>query len=212
MRETTMVHADPKDPVRGPWIRVMSGQRVYLADPQPAELHIGDVVWALGWVYRFGGHTREPYSVAQHSVHVLGIVEALFDTWIHDVDAEMRRRVFRTVLLHDATEAFLGDLVGPLKGLPQLAGYKEIEAQWWTCMAKKWDLLDPMPPLVKMADRAMLHAELAFLYGDELVADTTQSNALLATMEAKRQLKTVWTPEYARHRMNAKLVELGIGS
>lgn len=208
MRETTKEHASPYHPDRGPWIRVRSGTRVYFQDPQPDEIHLGDITWALGCVPRFAGHARETYTVAQHSVLVLEVMRELLDTWVPNADPDHRQAMLRTALLHDAPEAYLGDVVSPLKRL--LTGYKEIELAWWSVMATKWQLLNPMPSFVKMIDTALLHAELAFLFGDELVESTGDSNALLAVMTASRKLATVWSSDFARHRMNQELVELGL--
>src|SRR6185503_5589264 len=54
---------------------------------------------------RFGGHTRAFYSVAQHSVIVSQLVEE------RGGDAE---DAF-AALMHDATEAYLGDMPHPIK-------------------------------------------------------------------------------------------------
>lgn len=206
--ETTKEHASPYDPNRGPWIRVRSGTRVYFQDPQPDEIHLGDITWALGCVPRFAGHSRETYSVAQHSVLAYYVTRELLDTWVPNAGHEHRTALLRTALLHDAPEAYLGDVVSPLKRL--LVGYKEIENAWWSVMAAKWELMDPIPSFVKMVDVALLHAELAHLFGDTLVESTGDSNAILATMTASRKLVSVWPADFARHRMNEALVELGL--
>lgn len=84
-----------------PWLQTRSGRAFPLVDPEPSDVHWPDVVYALAHINRFGGHVG-PYSVAQHSVLV----------------AEQLRPEWRAYgLLHDAHEAFIGDIPTPLKKL-----------------------------------------------------------------------------------------------
>ena len=84
------------------WIQTISGKKFSLVDPQPEDVCIEDVVAALTHIARFGGHARQFYSVAQHSVHV------------SDILPEEHRFAG---LLHDAPEAYYGDITRPLKGV-----------------------------------------------------------------------------------------------
>ena len=52
------------------WIETYSGKRFYILDPRPQDVDIVDIAHALSLLTRFTGHTREFYSVAQHSVLV----------------------------------------------------------------------------------------------------------------------------------------------
>lgn len=90
---------------RGPWILTQSGQKFYPFDPRPEEVKIADVAAALSKVCRFGGHTRQFVSVAQHAVHV----------------ADYLTRRYGQVLglkglNHDDGETYLGDVPRPWKG------------------------------------------------------------------------------------------------
>lgn len=84
-----------------PWLQTHSGRRFPLVDPRPSDIYWPDVVYALAHVYRFGGHAGA-YSVAQHSIVV---ADQLRPEW----------RVYG--LLHDAHEAYIGDVPTPLKNL-----------------------------------------------------------------------------------------------
>lgn len=53
---------------RGDFICTYTGRKFYPLDPRPEDVCIEDIAHALALVNRFGGHTRVPYSVAQHSV------------------------------------------------------------------------------------------------------------------------------------------------
>jgi hypothetical protein len=92
-------------PAPGPYLQTVSGRWVNPFDPDPEQLDPGDIARALANQCRFGGHSRVFYSVAQHSLIVSELVEA------EGGDAE---DAFAG-LMHDATEAYLGDMPHPLK-------------------------------------------------------------------------------------------------
>lgn len=85
---------------RGDWMQTASGRRFFVTAPGPEDIDIGDIAHALSQLCRFGGHTREFYSVAQHC---------------HLVSTLVPGRLALYGLLHDAAEAYLGDVVHPLK-------------------------------------------------------------------------------------------------
>lgn len=94
------------------WITTHSGKVFDFLKPHEHEFDIYDIAHALANINRFCGHTREPYSVAQHSVLMSNIVTP---------------RLGKAALLHDGAEAYLGDVSSPLKAL--LPEYKVIEAR-----------------------------------------------------------------------------------
>ena len=105
-------------PAPGPYLQTVSGRWVNPFDPDPDQIDIGDIARALANQCRFGGHCRVFYSVAQHSVIVSELVEQ------RGGDAE---DVF-AALMHDASEAYLGDMPHPLKHRSPLgAAFKEAE-------------------------------------------------------------------------------------
>jgi len=129
-----------------PTIQLYSGAYFNILNPQDSEFDIETIAWALSHVNRFTGHTRFPYSVAQHSIAVSTIVPRC--------DAMHG-------LLHDAAEAFLGDVASPLKQL--LPEYKTIEANVEREIFRRFGLADDMPKSVKDADTVMLLTERAQL-------------------------------------------------
>lgn len=82
------------------WIQTYSGKAFDLWDPQPDQIDITDIAHALSLQCRFNGHCRQFYSVAQHSVLVARLLPEPL-------------RLYG--LLHDAAEAYIGDIVRPLK-------------------------------------------------------------------------------------------------
>lgn len=140
------------DPRRGNWIRTASGGRFCLLDPDPADVRIADIAHALSQLCRFTGHTRHFYSVAEHCVHVSEIVEREHGLW---------------GLLHNAPEAYIGDVSRPLKHAPGMEGYGEIEleVEAAVCAAFNVDVRAETQQAVKEADLMMLCVEARDLMG-----------------------------------------------
>lgn len=127
--------------------------RVHVLDPDPDQICIEDIAHALSNICRFGGHTSNFYSVAQHSVHVANLVpvELALDG-----------------LMHDAAEAYLGDVINPLKVL--LEDYKKIEEKLLYLIAKKFGFNYPICAEVKKADSYMLIVEYKRFFTNSPVA------------------------------------------
>ena len=97
--------SDDAPPAAGPYLQTVSGRWVNPFDPDPGQLDAGDIARALANQCRFGGHSRVFYSVAQHCVIVSRVVEERGGD-IEDAFA---------ALMHDAAEAYLGDMPHPIK-------------------------------------------------------------------------------------------------
>ena len=82
-----------------------SGRRIDLPSPQRGQVHIGDVAVQLSRIPRFVGATLEPWNVAAHSLHCSALAEA--------DGASLQAQL--SALLHDAHEAYMGDIPSPFK-------------------------------------------------------------------------------------------------
>ena len=138
---------------RGDWMQTASGRKVYVMSPRAEDVFIWDIAHALARICRFGGHVKcEHYSVAQHSVLVS-----------RTCDPENAL----VGLLHDAAEAYIGDVVRPLKySLPK---YRELEVKWNRAIQRRFRLggrLTTLTEDVAVADKRLLSTERRDLMSD----------------------------------------------
>jgi 5'-deoxynucleotidase YfbR-like HD superfamily hydrolase len=144
------------------WQRMLSGRRLDLLDPSPLDVEVGDIAHGLARVARWNGQTAGPYifSVAQHSLLVEAVAghlePALTDSW----------RL--AVLLHDAPEYVIGDMISPFKAAIGDA-YKVVEARLLGAIHLHFGL-PPEPAaalkrLIKCADRQAAYLEATRLAG-----------------------------------------------
>jgi uncharacterized protein len=151
-----MAEPQPVPSEAGPYLQTVSGRRVNPFDPDPEQLDIEDIARALANLCRFGGHSRIFYSVAQHSVIVSELVEQ------RGGDAE---DVF-AALMHDASEAYLGDMPHPLKHRSPLgAAFKVAEGHLEDVIRERFGI-KPDVPEIKRADRALLATERRVFSGE----------------------------------------------
>jgi len=143
-------------------IRTFTGRTLDLLAPEPEAIAIEDIAHGLAHTCRFSGQCARFYSVAEHAVRVSQMVPAE-----HALIG----------LLHDASEAYLSDLVSPLKVLRDLSGYRAIEAALmdvilrrfcpgWPAQAGPRDPGAPpgLPESVERADHELVELEMAVLF------------------------------------------------
>jgi len=90
-----------------------SGQLLDVLNPDPKAIKIGDIAHALSQKVRWGGHSERPITIAEHSVRVARVARYLCGEAMYDKGAALR--VELAALLHDAAEAYIGDVPKPIK-------------------------------------------------------------------------------------------------
>lgn len=143
------------------WQRMLSGRRLDLLHPAPADIAIEDMAHGLARVARWNGQTigANPFSVAQHSL----LVETVAGLLATDLGAPGRL----IVLLHDGPEYVIGDLISPFKTVMDHA-YREVEQRLLTAIHSRFGLPAPDPDLqalLKQADRIAAFLEATQLAG-----------------------------------------------
>lgn len=133
----------------GDWMVTYTGKKFYPIDPRVEDVDIEDIAHALSMNNRFNGHTTRPYSVGYHSLLCSYHVEPGYEL---------------EALLHDATEAYLADVVRPAK--QHMPEYKAIEQNLWEeAIAPKFGLNRKISNAVHLVDNRMLVTEAAQLMG-----------------------------------------------
>jgi len=127
-------------------IRTISGRYVNILEPTPDMIDIHDIAHGLARQYRFGGHTVYPFTVLEHSMQVA-------------MQLPQKHKI--AGLLHDASEAYLGDMPSPIK--KHMPDYKAIEARLMMVIAQKFGFEYPLAEAVKEADKAELELEWAYI-------------------------------------------------
>ena len=129
-----------------------SGRIVDPFDLDSNDLDVGDIAHSLACTNRFMGHTREPYSVAQHCCLVS--------------DHCGPRTVDRLAgLLHDASEAYLGDVASPTKDRESFTRYRAAEGLAINVILTEWTGTQKVDwEIIAAADRKACVTEAWQLY------------------------------------------------
>jgi len=143
------------------WQRMLSGRRLDLLDPSPLDIEVADIAHGLARVARWNGQTEGAhiYSVAQHSL--------LVETIAHQ-GARLDRKSRLAVLLHDAPEYVIGDMITPFKAVIGDT-YKAVETRLLAAVHVRFGLPVTLPAdliaAIKTADRAAAYLEATRLAG-----------------------------------------------
>lgn len=144
------------------WQRMLSGRRLDLLNPSPADIEIEDIAHGLARVARWNGQTlgAHAFSVAQHALVVEDIAHANNAQW---------PAIWRlAALLHDAPEYVVGDLISPFKTAIGL-DYKAFELRLLAAIHNRFGLPAELPSDVqreiKAADRVAAYFEATRLAG-----------------------------------------------
>jgi hypothetical protein len=173
--------------LRGDWMQTFTGKAFYPMAPRAEDIDIRDIAHALSLLCRYGGHVQRFYSVAEHCILMSRAVAPEHALW---------------ALLHDATEAYVGDMVRPLKH--SLPAYMAAEDRVMAAICERFGLEHgPMPAAVKEADTRILVNEREALMG--------KPDRPWSSLERVTPLPVVvwgWRPPTAEDRYLARFEEL----
>lgn len=140
---------DASGAARGDWMQTFTGRCVHPLSMTPGDVDVVDIAHGLSLLCRFNGQCDRYYSVAEHCL--------LMSQQFTDLD------LAAWALLHDATEAYVGDMIRPLKA--SMPAYRQVEDDVMLAIARRFDLPlrgerdASMPAPVKLADQRILLAE-----------------------------------------------------
>lgn len=125
---------------RGDWMQTFTGRQFFPLEPRVEDIDILDIAHALSMQCRYNGHVQRFYSVAEHCVLLSHAVDRELALW---------------ALLHDAPEAYIGDMVRPLK--INMPDFRAADDHIMAVIAEKYGLAGvEIPPAVKDADTRIL--------------------------------------------------------
>jgi hypothetical protein len=135
------------------WMQTYSGRRFLPLAPKSSDIELADVAHGLAMTCRYGGHARRFYSVAEHCVLVSENVD---------------QRFAREALLHDSAEAYIGDMIRPLKHQPEMAEFRRAEAGIERAVFERFGIIstDESHAVVKLVDERILIDEINALMPD----------------------------------------------
>jgi hypothetical protein len=130
-----------------------SGIRFDPLDPRPGDVAIEDIAHQLGYQCRYNGAVREYYSIAEHSVLASEHVPSAFAL---------------EALLHDAAEAYVGDMIRPIKIRDDMAYYRAVEARVQDAIHARFGIVvtEESRGAIKKVDDALIIDEAVALLPD----------------------------------------------
>lgn len=174
---------------RNAWISTYTGKQFFLLHPTAKSIDIHDIAHSLAMQCRWTGHSVYHYSVAQHSYYCSFLVPRGYEL---------------EALLHDASEAYCGDLNRPLKHFtPAGKAYRAQEAIVMNAIRVKFHLPLLESPFVKDADDQMLYAEKRQIVKGKHKWGTTRGSGQSARVKIVR-----WNPWKAERMFLRRFKEL----
>jgi uncharacterized protein len=161
-----------------------------LAEPDPDMVLAADIVTGLSNYCRFGGHMTKFYSVAQHCVLVALLAPA---------------SLRKAALLHDASEAYLGDVIKPLKNILGDT-YMNLEAMVMNVITERYQVSESDLEAVKEYDKqaVVLEDQALRMFDKQARADWNE------IWESSRLYSGCWSPKLAAHVFGWWLKDEGV--
>lgn len=182
---------------RGDWMQTHTGVAFYPLSPRAEDVSPLDIAHSLAMQCRYNGHVKRFYSVAEHCVLMADFIIDGSDIR----DAETARELALWALLHDAAEAYIGDMVRPLK--LHMPAFRRADDDVTAVIADRFGLVSrTIPPEVKAIDTRILLDERAALLG------TPPGEWTMEGMQPLGVKIHAWDPERAKREYMLRLVEL----
>lgn len=143
-------------------IKTFTGKNFDSLNPSKFTVDIEDIAHSLSMKCRFGGHVEYFYSVAQHSIHVMHLVEQIIKEQNDKININLAKKV---ALLHDSAEAYFSDIPNPIKR--SMGVFSDIENKILTAIYDHFNIDEPpseIQKIVKKADEIMLYTEARDLF------------------------------------------------
>jgi 5'-deoxynucleotidase YfbR-like HD superfamily hydrolase len=188
------------------WQRMLSGRRLDLLDPSPLDIEIEDIAHGLARVARWNGQTigAHIFSVAQHTL--------LVDVLARARNPRLDRSRRLALLLHDAPEYVIGDMISPFKAVMG-GSYKAIEQRLLAAIHIRFGLAPKLPAevtrLIKTADTEAAYLEATRIAGFA-VAEARRffGRAPAFSPALERDYLTPWSVETAEKRFLERFVKV----
>jgi 5'-deoxynucleotidase YfbR-like HD superfamily hydrolase len=144
-------------------VSMISGKRLDLLKPHEADIDIHDIAHGLSMICRYGGQTSQFYSVAQHcSILSVVVPPLVLQQYPQTTEWELKE-IAKTALLHDAAEAYTGDIKTPLKNLmPDFV--ERIEAPLELVIFKRFNLSTDWMRIIHAYDKRIVVNEMKRLF------------------------------------------------
>lgn len=166
-------------------ISVTGGEYFDLLNPRGFDYSVETIAHALSNLCRYTGHVTQFYSVAEHCVLV---------------SLAVPKKYALEGLLHDASEAFVGDVSSPLKKL--IPEYKKIEEDIQAAIAEHYNLVYPFPEEIHKGDKQLYWSER------KVIAPAVDS-LWHKNFRASRKVEPQgWSPKLAKKRFISRYNEI----
>lgn len=176
---------EPYNPPSNDWMQTFTGRAFFPLHLGSNEIDEFDIAHSLSMQCRYNGHTRKFYSVAEHSLLMSYAVPEEDALW---------------ALLHDAPEAYIGDMVRPLK--KHMTLFREVDERIMDAVCERFGLPLGMPDSVKEADNRIIENERAALLKESPLPWTVHGDPL-PNLEIY-----AWDPTMAEFKFYNRLMEL----
>lgn len=146
------------------WIQTFTRQKFSVLEPDLVLLDVRDIARGLSMQCRYVGQVGKFYSVAEHCIRVSRKAEEMLV--IHAGHPEQSEEVQVTAgwgLIHDAAEAYLGDVPAPVKRLPEMAAYRDAERRVMATICEWLSLPKEEPRMIEFLDKDILGLEVSQL-------------------------------------------------